>query len=94
LSCRDWVSVDGAVHDPGRIDFMTRYLRELHRAIVAGVQVDGYFHWSIMDNFEWSEGYKERFGLIHVDYATQKRTPKDSALWYAKVIASNGELAL
>jgi beta-glucosidase len=94
LSCRDWVSVDGAVHDPGRIDFMTRYLRELHRAIQAGVRVDGYFHWSIMDNFEWSEGYKERFGLIHVDYATQKRTLKDSALWYAKVIASNGELAL
>jgi beta-glucosidase len=94
LSCRDWVSVDGAVHDPNRIDFMTRYLRELHRAIQAGVRVDGYFHWSIMDNFEWSEGYKERFGLIHVDYATQKRTLKDSALWYAKVIASNGELAL
>ena len=94
LSCRDWVSVDGAVHDPNRIDFMTRYLRELHRAIQAGVPVDGYFHWSIMDNFEWSEGYKERFGLIHVDYATQKRTLKDSALWYAKVIASDGELAL
>jgi beta-glucosidase len=92
LSCRDWVSLDGAVHDPNRIDFMTRYLRELHRAIQAGVRVDGYFHWSIMDNFEWSEGYKERFGLIHVDYATQKRTLKDSALWYAKVIASNGEL--
>ncbi|MES1184904.1 MAG: GH1 family beta-glucosidase [Myxococcales bacterium] len=94
LSCRDWVSVDGAVHDPNRIDFMTRYLRELHRAVQAGVRVDGYFHWSIMDNFEWSEGYKERFGLIHVDYATQKRTLKDSALWYAKVIASNGETAL
>jgi beta-glucosidase len=94
LSCRDWVSVDGAVHDPGRIDFMTRYLRELHRAIQAGVPVDGYFHWSIMDNFEWAEGYKERFGLIHVDYQTQKRTLKDSALWYAKVIASDGELAL
>jgi beta-glucosidase len=94
LSCRDWVSVDGAVHDPGRIDFMTRYLRELHRAIQSGVPVDGYFHWSIMDNFEWAEGYKERFGLIHVDYQTQKRTLKDSALWYAKVIASDGELAL
>jgi len=94
LSCRDWVSVDGAVHDPGRIDFMTRYLRELHRAIQSGVRVDGYFHWSIMDNFEWAEGYKERFGLIHVDYQTQKRTPKDSALWYAKVIASDGEHAL
>jgi beta-glucosidase len=94
LSSRDWVSVDGAVHDPGRIDFMTRYLRELHRATQAGIPVLGYFHWSIMDNFEWSEGYKERFGLIHVDYQTQKRTPKDSAYWYAKVIASNGESLL
>ncbi len=92
LSCRDWVAVDGAVHDPNRIDFMTRYLRELRRAIADGVRVDGYFHWSIMDNFEWAEGYKERFGLIHVDYETQQRTLKDSALWYAKVIASNGEL--
>ncbi|RYZ08331.1 MAG: beta-glucosidase [Myxococcales bacterium] len=91
LSCRDWVSVDGAVHDPNRVDFMTRYLRELHRAVQEGVNVSGYFHWSIMDNFEWAEGYKERFGLIHVDYQTQKRTLKDSALWYAKVIASNGE---
>jgi beta-glucosidase len=94
LSCRDWVSLDGAVHDPGRIDFMTRYLRELHRATQAGIPILGYFHWSVMDNFEWSEGYKERFGLIHVDYQTQKRTPKDSALWYSKVIASNGEILL
>ncbi|HVY32138.1 MAG TPA: GH1 family beta-glucosidase [Polyangiaceae bacterium] len=94
LSCRDWVSVDGAVHDPNRIDFMTRYLRELHRATQAGVPVQAYFHWSIMDNYEWQEGYKERFGLIHVDYQTQKRTLKDSALWYAKVIQSNGELLL
>jgi beta-glucosidase len=94
LASRDWVSVDGAVHDPGRIDFMTRYLRELHRATQAGIPVLGYFHWSIMDNFEWSEGYKERFGLIHVDYQTQKRTLKDSAHWYSKVIASNGESLL
>jgi beta-glucosidase len=94
LSCRDWVSVDGAVHDPSRIDFMIRYLRELHRAIVAGVPVKGYFHWSVMDNFEWAEGYRERFGLIHVDYETQRRTLKDSAHWYAQVIASNGELLL
>ncbi len=91
LSSRDWVSVDGAVHDPSRIDFMTRYLRELHRATLAGVPVLGYFHWSIMDNFEWSEGYKDRFGLIHVDYQTQKRTLKDSAYWYKQVIATNGE---
>jgi len=94
LSCRDWVALDGAVHDPTRIDFMTRYLRELHRAIQAGVPVSGYFHWSVMDNFEWSEGYKERFGLIYVDYQTQKRTLKDSAHWYAKLIASNGQVAL
>jgi len=92
LSSRDWVSLDGAVHDPGRIDFMHRYLQELHRAVAAGVPVSGYFHWSIMDNFEWSEGYKDRFGLIHVDYQTQKRTLKDSALWYQKLIASHGEL--
>jgi beta-glucosidase len=90
LSTRDWPALDGAVHDPGRIDYLQRHLRELHRVIESGVPVDGYFQWSIMDNFEWSEGYKERFGLIHVDYATQKRTLKDSAHWYAKVIASNG----
>ncbi len=82
--------MDGEVHDPNRIDFMTRYLRELRRAIAAGVRVDGYFHWSIMDNFEWAEGYKQRFGLVYCDYATGKRTPKDSAAWYAEVIRTNG----
>jgi beta-glucosidase len=86
----DWVARDGRVHDPQRIDFTTRYLRELHRAIRDGVDVRGYFHWSIMDNFEWAEGFKQRFGLIHVDYKTQKRTPKDSAYWYRDVIATNG----
>jgi len=90
LSVRDWVAIDGAVHDAARIDFTTRYLRALHRAIQDGVDVRGYFHWSILDNFEWAEGYKERFGLIHVDYQTQKRTLKDSAHWYRRVIESNG----
>ncbi len=90
LSCRDSVSLDGKVHDPARIDFTSRYLRELHRAISAGVPVEGYFHWSILDNFEWAAGYRERFGLIHVDYETQVRTPKESAAWYREVIASNG----
>ena len=90
LSGADWVSLDGRVPDGHRIDFLHRYLRELGRAIADGVDVRGYFQWSIMDNFEWAEGYKERFGLIHVDYATQKRTLKDSAHWYSKVIASNG----
>ena len=55
-----------------------------------GTPVLGYFHWSLLDNFEWSEGYKQRFGLVHVDYATLRRTPKDSAHWYKDVIAGNG----
>jgi beta-glucosidase len=90
LSCRDWVSLDGQVHDPQRIDFTARYLKELGRAIADKTPVLGYFHWSILDNFEWAEGFKQRFGLVHVDYKTQKRTLKDSALWYAEVIASGG----
>lgn len=89
MSGIDWVSMDGKVHDPQRIDFTRRDLLELRNAIKAGADIRGYFHWSILDNFEWSQGYKERFGLVHVDYTTQKRTPKDSAHWYAKVIASN-----
>jgi len=90
LSCHDWVSLDGAVHDPQRIDFLNRYLLCLERAIEEGVDVRGYFQWSIMDNFEWAEGYKHRFGLIHVDYQTQQRTLKDSANWYREVIQTNG----
>lgn len=86
----DWVALDGQVHDPARIDFTRRYLRELGRAIADGVDVRGYFHWSVMDNFEWAEGYKHRFGLIYVDFATQQRILKDSAHWYREVIASNG----
>lgn len=86
----DWVDLDGRVRDPQRIDFTRRYLLQLARAHAEGVDVRGYFHWSIMDNFEWAEGYKERFGLIHVDYQTQVRTLKDSAYWYRDVIGSNG----
>jgi beta-glucosidase len=86
----DWVATDGKVHDDHRIDFTKRYLRELRRAIEDGIDVRGYFHWSIMDNFEWAEGYTKRFGLIHVDYTNQKRTPKESTWWYQRVIATNG----
>lgn len=92
LGMRDWVHLDGAVHDADRIDFMHRYLRGLKRAADEGIPLGGYFYWSIMDNFEWSSGYKERFGLIHVDYRDQKRTLKDSALWYGEVIRTNGSL--
>jgi beta-glucosidase len=94
VALRDWVTADGAVHDPDRIDFTARYLRELAAGIAAGVPVEAYFHWSILDNFEWAEGYKHRFGLVYVDYATQKRTLKDSARWYRDVIASNGKIVL
>ncbi|MDR1009682.1 MAG: beta-glucosidase [Opitutaceae bacterium] len=86
----DFVHLDGAVHDPQRIDFMTRYLREIRRACDEGVPVAGYFYWSILDNFEWTQGYKDRFGLVHVDYTTQKRTPKDSYYWYRDTIRANG----
>lgn len=94
LSCRDWPSLDGRVHDAQRVDFLTRHLRQLHRAVSEGVPVEGYFHWSALDNFEWADGYKERFGLIYVDYASGERIPKDSFHWYAKIIASRGRAAL
>ena len=77
-ACHDWVQLDGRVHDPNRIDFMKRYLRELHRSIQDGAEVMGYMYWSVLDNFEWADGYDKRFGLVHVDYQTQERTIKDS----------------
>jgi beta-glucosidase len=87
----DWVSLDGKVHDPQRIDYTQRHLLELHRAMAEGVDIRGYIHWSLMDNFEWAEGYQRRFGLIHVDFTNQKRTIKDSGHWYKNVIESRGE---
>ncbi|WP_338696312.1 GH1 family beta-glucosidase [Streptomyces sp. Q6] len=69
------------IDDPERIAFLQGHLRALHRALEAGVDVRGYFVWSLMDNFEWAEGYTKRFGLVHVDYATQRRTPKASYGW-------------
>ncbi len=91
LSNMDWVSLDGKVHDPQRIDCMHRYLLQYRRAAEDGVPLLGYLHWSLMDNFEWARGMQQRFGLIYIDYETQQRTLKDSALWYRDVIASNGE---
>lgn len=92
MSNPDWIALDGKVHDPQRIDFMHRYLWELKRVNEEGIPILGYMHWSILDNFEWAEGYKERFGLVYVDYPTQKRILKDSASWYREVIASNGDM--
>ncbi len=91
MSCPDALSPDGRVHDPVRIDYIRAYLLQLRRAIDAGVDVRGYLYWSLLDNFEWKEGYTQRFGLVHVDYGTQKRTPKDSAFWYREVMRTNGE---
>jgi len=88
----DWVHTDGMVHDPQRIDYLTRYLRQFGRAIDDGVDGRGYFIWTTMDNFEWAHGYKQRFGIIYVDFATGERTLKDSAYWYKDVIASNGKI--
>ena len=91
LACHDVVSLDGAVHDPNRIDFLQRYLRAFKAAGEDGVEVAGYFQWSFMDNFEWHSGYAERFGIVYVDYATGERIVKDSGHWYKEVIASNGD---
>jgi beta-glucosidase len=80
---------DGVVYDSDRIMFLRNYLTMLQRATSEGVPVHGYFLWSLFDNFEWADGYNTRFGLIHVDYATQKRTPKLSAAYYTAVIRRN-----
>jgi beta-glucosidase len=92
MSSRDWVALDGQVHDPARIDFLSRYLAYVGRACAEGLPVQGYFQWSLLDNFEWSFGYKERFGLIHVDYSTGQRTVKDSYHWYRQMIQDHGAI--
>jgi beta-glucosidase len=88
-SATDVPAADGIVYDTDRIMFLRNYLTHLQRATAEGVPVRGYFHWSLMDNFEWADGYGTRFGLLHVDYATQKRTPKLSAAFYGQVAARN-----
>lgn len=82
-------AVDGVVHDANRIDFLESHIAALATMRSRGMDVRGYFAWSLLDNYEWSEGYAKRFGIVHVDYETQKRTPKDSAHWYADLIRSH-----
>lgn len=86
MSNLDFVMSDGRVHDPQRIEFMKLYIKGLEKAINEGIPVIGYMYWSILDNFEWDRGYDHRFGLIYVDYRTQKRIKKDSYYWYADMI--------
>lgn len=84
--------VDGEVNDYQRVDFFKGYLSEIHQAIENGVDLQGYFAWSLMDNFEWASGYEKRFGIHYVDFKTLERTPKASAKWLAEVIGRNGVL--
>lgn len=79
------------VHDPKRVSFLKDYLSWLKKACDEGIDVRGYFLWSIMDNFEWAQGYGQRFGIVYVDFESQKRIPKDSAYWYKEVCDTNGE---
>ncbi|MER5882743.1 GH1 family beta-glucosidase [Streptomyces sp. NPDC001941] len=90
-ACDDKVSADGSVHDPDRIAYLHGHLAAVRRAMEDGADVRGYLLWSFLDNFEWAYGYGKRFGIVHVDYESQARTPKSSARWYARV-ARSGEL--
>jgi beta-glucosidase len=86
----DFVHRDGKVHDPQRKDFIDGYLHSVRQAVSENIPVKGYFHWSFMDNYEWNDGYEKRFGLVHVDFQTQERKPKDSFAHYKKIIRTNG----
>jgi beta-glucosidase len=85
----DAPGADGKIDDQHRIDYLRGYTAAMARAIQDGADVRGYFAWSLLDNFEWSSGYAFRFGLIHVDFETQRRTPKQSARWYAELKKTN-----
>ncbi|SDJ46617.1 GH1 family beta-glucosidase [Salimicrobium halophilum] len=83
------VEEDGRVRDQERIDYLKQHLTSLDRAIKAGVPIEGYIVWSLMDNFEWAEGYEKRFGVVHIDFDTFERTPKDSYYWYADTVKNH-----
>jgi beta-glucosidase len=85
---QDRVGPDETVEDAARLSYIKRHLQAVQKSMAAGCPVKGYFVWSLLDNFEWSYGYTKRFGIIYVDYPSQKRTPKMSAYWYRRVIAS------
>ena len=85
----DEVGPDGQVHDPRRVNYLQEHIGAVREAIAAGVNIQGYFVWSLLDNFEWGWGFARRFGLVYVDYATQQRIVKDSGAWYARLIAQH-----
>ena len=84
----DAVRPDGTVQDPERVSYLDDHLRAVRAAMDAGVDVRGYFCWSLLDNFEWAEGFSKRFGLVHVDFATLRRTPKASYDWFRDLVAA------
>lgn len=85
----DTLTSEGCVHDEARQNYLRAHVLAAHRALQEGVPLRGYFVWSLLDNFEWAYGYTKRFGLVYVDYSTQRRILKDSAFWYRKIIAAN-----
>jgi beta-glucosidase len=85
----DGPDANGVIRDTRRIEYHRKYLRALARAIADGADVRGYHAWTLLDNFEWAEGFSQRFGLAYVDFKTQQRTMKESGRWYAKVVAGN-----
>ena len=88
---KDVIQSDGRVHDPQRIDFLNRYILAMKKAIEDGADIRGYFEWTLTDNYEWNFGYRDRFGLVYVDFTTLRRIRKDSSYWYENVIKSNGD---
>ena len=91
-SYSDGPDASGHIRDQRRLNYLRDHFAAVRRAMQNGVPLAGYFVWSLMDNFEWAKGYTQRFGMVWVDYATQQRMPKDSALWYKEVIAKQGWL--
>ncbi|MGE5749299.1 MAG: family 1 glycosylhydrolase, partial [Gemmatimonas sp.] len=83
-------AIDGRIEDPLRVEYLRRHLHAIRDAIQQGVNLRGYFAWSLLDNYEWSHGYTKRFGIVHVNYSTQERTIKDSGRYYSRIIESNG----
>ena len=91
IALNDIVNIHGQVEDWDRIDYLEQYLAVLNRAISEGLDCRGYYYWSLMDNFEWAAGYRGRFGLVHVDYETLKRTVKRSGYFYRDVIRAKNQ---
>jgi beta-glucosidase len=88
-SADDVLTAEGRIEDTDRVMYLRNHITHLHRAAIEGYPIKGYFLWSLMDNFEWADGYSKRFGIHYVDFKTEKRTPKLSAEWYRTVIARN-----